>query len=123
MAVIINHVRYSYYYDELIADLQEDLLFGDCTKETTINIVRDRNRTIADSYHPIIVYYYLDDLENLETPLEDLENPEEYTVEEWEAMKAERQEWLEQYHEYEPYFEPITVGEALDEMNEWTSIL
>lgn len=129
MAKIINNFFSSYDYDELIADLQEDLLYGACIKElkinkdTIINVVRDRDRTIAGNYHPIIDYYRLNELETLETPLEYTENREEYTADEWEAMKAERLEMIEQYHEDEPYFEPMTIGEVLAEAKEWNGIL
>ncbi len=58
-----------------IEEIEEDLEDGLITKDTVINIVRNREMQIDNTgYHPIIDYYLPDDLKMLEEPLEEFYN-------------------------------------------------
>lgn len=75
-----------------IEEIEEDLEDGLITKDTVINIVRNREMQIDNTgYHPIIDYYLPDDLKMLEEPLEEFYNREEYSAKEWAELKKKKQ--------------------------------
>lgn len=123
MAYYINGIGISYDYEELIAELKEDIEDEIIQNTNVIHIVRDKKPIEGTEYYPIIDFYYLDDYEIITAPLDDLYNREDYSEEEWKLMEQEQIKEIEQYKKDEPFFEKATVLGVLTEMETWNSII
>lgn len=109
MAKYIGGIAYSYEYDALLYEINQDLIEGLLGIDEVVYVVRDKPRQLADgvSYRPIIDYYQTDFLESLEY----CDSP------------AEKKRILDQYECDREKFESLSVREAIAEMEEWNSIL
>ncbi|MBC3797475.1 hypothetical protein [Acetobacterium tundrae] len=54
-------MKYSYDYEELIGDINEDIDAGIISPNDTLKVIRKR-KAVSNNYHPIIDYYYSDNL-------------------------------------------------------------
>ena len=61
MGILINNINYSYDYDELLCDLENELETSDLHKTSYIQILRSEEPVFGD-YKPIIDYYYEDEI-------------------------------------------------------------
>ena len=61
MGILINNINYSYDYDELLCDLEDELETSDLHKTSYIQILRSEEPVFGD-YKAIIDYYYEDEI-------------------------------------------------------------
>ena len=61
MWILINNINYSYDYDELLCDLEDELETSDLHKTSYIQILRSEEPVFGD-YKAIIDYYYEDEI-------------------------------------------------------------
>ena len=112
-------IKISYYYEDLLKDIKEDIKENFISSEDYIFVVRSRNRKIDEYYRPIEDYYFLNDKELIAEPIENIWNKEEYSEEEWNKMLAEQQKQIEQLEKDKPFFEKMKVSDFITEMEKW----
>lgn len=118
-----NMIKISYYYEDLLKDIKEDIKENFISSEDYIFVVRSRNRKIDEYYRPIEDYYFLNDKELIAEPIENIWNKEEYSEEEWNKMLAEQQKQIEQLEKDKPFFEKMKVSDFITEMEKWNKII
>lgn len=96
-------MRVSYDYDDLLAELQEELEDGVLVLHDIIQILR-AEKPIRGLYRPIVDWYY----------------DEEEMTEQKSDLPAEE---LDKYLRDKPHLEAVTVKECLQEMRKWSTIL
>lgn len=106
-------------YKELLSEINEEVAEGVLLPEDTIQILRD-SEPVVENYYAIIDWYYDDYAmkEELNTPLEDMYLPEEFTKDEWEEMKADQAALKAQYEEDKPKLQEMKVKDVLTEMKQ-----
>lgn len=105
-------MKISYDYSDLIAELKDEIATGDLAYNEIIQVRRE-DRGIPN-YTPIIDYYYNADRMALivaDDPFDD------------EQERAEVAALKEDYEKYKDQLRPITVKDALAEMEEWNRIV
>lgn len=123
MAYVVNGRIYSYNYTELLSELRGALADGVVSGSSVIYIIRDREKVIADIYHPVVDYYFSNTLERLEKPLESVCECSDCSNAMREKLDDVRNALIQQYKESEPFFELATVTGVVTEMELWNSIL
>lgn len=111
-------------YKELIAEINDEVTEGILALEDTLQVVREKT-PVYENYCAVIDWYY-DDFtmnEELNTPLEEMYLPEEFTEEEWTQMKADRQALKEQYEADRSSLQTMKVKEILTEMKQMQKLL
>lgn len=116
-------IKISYYYEDLLKDIKEDIKENFISSEDYIFVVRSRNRKIDEYYRPIEDYYFFNDKELIAEPIENIWNKEEYSEEEWNKMLAEQQKQIEQLEKDKPFFEKMKVSDFITEMEKWNKII
>lgn len=96
-------MRVSYDYEELLAELIEELEDGVLVLQDVIQVLRAEN-PIHGQYRPIVDWYY--DEEEMAEQVTDM------TVQE-----------LDKYRRDKAHLEAVTVKECLEEMKKWNAIL
>lgn len=106
-------------YKDLIDEINFEVSEGVLLPGDTIQILRD-TRPLTDNYCVIIDWYYDDYTmnEELNTPLEEMYLPEEFTSDEWDDMKKEHAKLKAQYLEDKPRLQSIKVKDVLTEMKQ-----
>jgi len=111
-------------YKEFISEINEEVTEGIISQNDTIQILRD-SKPVFDTYCPIIEWYYEDYVmnEEINTPLEEIYLPEEFTEEEWIQMQAEQAEMKKQYEEDKDKLIQIKVKDVLTEMKQMQKLI
>lgn len=111
-------------YKELIEEISDEVKEGILTPEDTIQILRDTT-PVFENYCPVIDWYYDDYTmnEELNTPLEDMYLPEEFSTEEWEQMKSDNEELKKQYAADKESLVSMKVKDILTEMKQIQKLL
>ncbi len=108
-------IDYKTLIDEINSEVEEGILLPN----DTIQILRD-DKPAFDNYCVVIDWYYDDYVmqEELDTPLEDMYLPEEFTDEEWHEMKKDQEELKAQYNEDKSKLISVKVKDILTEMKQ-----
>lgn len=106
-------------YNGLIKEINSEVEEGVLSPNDTIQILRDETPAF-ENYFKVIDWYYDDFImqEELDTPLEEMYLPEEFSDEEWKDMKKEQEELKVQYFEDKPKLTSVKVKDILTEMKQ-----
>ncbi len=106
-------------YKGLMQEINEEVKEGVITQNDTIQVLRD-DTPIFQEYCPIIDWYYdaFTMKEELETPMEEMYLPEEFSKEEWASMVKEQAEYKAQYQSDQPKLTSMKVKDVLTEMKQ-----
>lgn len=111
--------KFAERYRSIIKEINEEVSEGVLQAGDEIQILREEKPVFQD-YCEIIDWYYDEYTmkEELETPLEEMYLPEEFSKKEWEMMKKEQKEYKEQYKADLPKLQKMTVKAVLTEMKQ-----
>lgn len=106
-------------YKELIDEINDEVKEGVLVPEDTIQILRDKT-PVFENYCPVIDWYYDEFImnEEINTPLEEMYLPEEFTPDEWAQMKADNEELKKQYEADKESLVTVKVKDILTEMKQ-----
>ena len=111
-------------YKMLLDEINEEVQEGVLSENDNIQILRETS-AVMDTYYPISDWYYdtfvMD--EELNTPLEEMYLPEEFSEDEWKQMKLEQEETKKQYEEDQPKLVSMKVKDVLTEMKQMVKLL
>lgn len=121
---ISKGIKVSYDYEELISEIKADIKEGLIDNSSIISVLREPDPNLKGTgYVPIVDYYYPKAFEELNAPLEELYNKDEFTKEEWKKLEEERQQQLNMFLKDEPLLEKATVLSVLTEMEQWNKVI
>lgn len=111
-------------YKELISEINEEVSEGVLLPNDTIQILRG-DEPVFENYCEIIDWYYDEYTmnEEIDTPLEDMYLPEEFSEAEWQEMKKEQEKMKAQYLEDKPKLVAMKVKDVLTEMKQIQKLL
>lgn len=106
-------------YKELMEEINSEVTEGLLAPGDTLQILRQKTPAF-EGYCPITDWYYDEYTmkQELETPLEEMYMPEEFTKEEWAEMKADQEAYKKQYESEKADLVPMKVKDVLTEMKQ-----
>lgn len=106
-------------YRDILDELNSEIEEGVLSLEDTIQILRG-SEPVVESYHAIVEWYYDSYLmdEEVNTPVEEMYLPEEFSADEWKQMKEDHAALKAQYEKDKPNLIEIKVKDALTEMKQ-----
>lgn len=106
-------------YKDIISEINSEVEEGILSLNDSIQILRG-SEPVFENYCPIVDWYYDSYVmnEEINTPIEEMYLPEEFTKDEWEQMKNDHAQLKNQYEIDKANLIEIKVKDALTEMKQ-----
>lgn len=110
-------------YKEMIEDISYEVSEGVLKEMDQIQVLREENAVMQD-YRPVVDWYYdaYTMEQDLNIPLEDLCDQEEYSKEEWADMLENQKAYKAQYEAEKDHLELVAVKDILTEMKQMVKL-